>query len=100
MTADDLKAYVSAPESDAEFVGACWTEAEELILDFVGAAIVPDSVIARATLEVGSELFHRRQAPSGFSQFATPDGSAARVARDPMVGAYPLLGRYLGLGFA
>jgi len=57
-------------------------------------------VLERAYLEVGSELFHRRSAPNGVMQFTTLDGSAIRVARDPMVGAYPLLKRFVGFGLA
>ena len=54
----------------------------------------------RAVLEVGSELFHRRNAPNGVAQFAALDGAPIRVARDPMVAARPLLSPYLGGGFA
>ena len=99
MTATDLQGYVGAPDADADFVEQCWTEAETLVNDFVGNATVPNDVTRRATLEVGSELYHRRSAPSGISQFASMDGTPVRVARDPMVGAYPLLRRYLPGGF-
>lgn len=99
MTAADLTAYVGAPPSDDAFVGACWVTAVELVTRYVGGATVPGEITDRATLEVGSELFHRRQAPNGIAQFASPDGGAAvRVARDPMVAAYPLLAPYVGLG--
>lgn len=100
---DDLKAYVGAPDSDDTFVASCWTESTELVDLFCGIAVgdVPASVLQRATIECGSELFHRRSAPNGIAQFATLDGgSAVRVARDPMVGAYPLLTPYIGLGIA
>ena len=96
----DLKGYVGASVADDAFVEQCWTEAAQLVTDFVGTAVVPVSALNRAVLEVGSELFHRRQAPNGVAQFTTIDGSAIRVARDPMVGAYPILQRYTGLGFA
>ncbi|WP_350348018.1 hypothetical protein ABIQ69_15470 [Agromyces sp. G08B096] len=86
--------------TDQEFIEASLTEAEALVVAYVGAATVPQAVLDRATIEVGSELFNRRAAPNGISQFAGPDGSAIRVARDPMVGAYPILQPYLPLGFA
>jgi hypothetical protein len=100
---DDLKAYVGAPDSDNAFVSTCWDQAHELVDLFCGIAVadVPASVLKRAKIECGSELFHRRSAPNGIAQFATLDGgSAVRVARDPMVGAYPLLTPYIGLGVA
>ena len=100
---DDLKAYVGAPDSDNAFVASCWTEAHALVDKFCGVAVadVPASVLQRAKVECGSELFHRRSAPNGIAQFANLDGSSAvRVARDPMVAAYPLLTPYIGLGVA
>jgi len=98
---DDLKAYVGAPASDDAFVADCWTEATALVSKFVGTAAVNADLLQRAKIECGSELFHRRSAPNGIAQFATLDGgSAVRVARDPMVGAYPLLTPYVGLGIA
>jgi hypothetical protein len=100
---DGLKAYVGAPDSDNDFVSDCWTQAHTLVDHFCGDAVsvVPADVLTRAKIECGSELYHRRSAPNGVAQFATLDGgSAVRVARDPMVGAYPLLQVYVGLGIA
>jgi hypothetical protein len=98
---DALKAYVGAPDSDNTFVESCFNEAHLLVDKFVGAVVVPATVLTRAKIECGSELYHRRSAPNGIAQFATLDGgSAVRVARDPMVGAYPLLMPYVGMGIA
>jgi len=96
----DLKAYVNGAEDDLEFIESCEVQAYALVDGFVGTATVPSTVLERAYLEVGSELFHRRSAPNGVMQFTTLDGSAIRVARDPMVGAYPLLKRFVGFGLA
>lgn len=100
LFAADLLAYVNAGAADADFVQECLTEAQVLVGRYVGVAVVPEAVLDRAVKEVGSELFHRRQAPNGIAQFATPDASPVRVARDPMLGAYPILARWLGGGFA
>lgn len=104
MTVADLRAYVNSSQADDEaFLTACWTEARELVWGYVGVHEdrVPTSVMDRAILEVGAELFHRKQAPGGITQFATIDGpSPVRMARDPMLGAYPLLNRWLPGGFA
>lgn len=104
MTATDLQNYVGAPDSDSVYVETCWEEALELVTVYVGTqtpvVAIPDNVLDRAILEVGSELYHRRQAPNGISQFASFDGTAVRVARDPMLSAYPILQRYLQLGMA
>jgi hypothetical protein len=98
---DDLKAYVGAPASDDAFVADCWTEASALVAKFVGTATVNADVLNRAKIECGSELYHRRSAPNGVAQFATLDGgSAVRVARDPMIAAYPILTPWVGQGIA
>jgi hypothetical protein len=98
---DDLKAYVGAPASDDAFVADCWTEASALVAKFVGTATVNADVLNRAKIECGSELYHRRSAPNGLAQFATLDGgSAVRVARDPMIAAYPILVPWVGQGLA
>ena len=87
--------------ADDSLISSCWEEASELVVAYVGAHDVPVRVQDRAVLEVGAELFHRRSAPGGITQFATLDGpSPVRMARDPMLGAYPLLDRFLPGGFA
>ena len=112
-----LKTYVrEAGTTHDAFIESCYDEAVELVGNHVGGpaiteaqiatrtaalALVPTDVVTRAILECGSELYYRRNAPSGITQFATPDGqSAVRVARDPMVGAYPILAPYMAAGFA
>ena len=101
MTAAQLQSYVGAPDSDETFVTSCWDEAVVLVTKFVGTATVPATVLLRAKIECGSELFHRRSAPNGIAQFATLDGgSAVRVARDPMIAAYPILTPWVGQGIA
>lgn len=100
----ELKDYVGAGTPDDDFVASCWDEAQALVDEYIGDAVVNADVLNRAYLECGSELYHRRSAPNGVAQFATLDGgSAIRVARDPLVGVYPLVARWMpagGLGIA
>lgn len=100
LSAASLKAYVRAQQGDDEFVTSCWAQAVQLVDEACEGArtAVPASISDLAKLGVGSELFHRRQAPNGIAQFATADGNPVRVARDPMVAAWPLLRPYVGLG--
>ncbi|MCD5345054.1 hypothetical protein [Agromyces sp. S2-1-8] len=100
MTEADLKAFVGASDTDDDFVSQCWDAASALVTQYVGTNTVPADIVDRATLEVGSELFHRRQAPNGLAQFAAPDGTPVRRPRDPMVAGRPILAPYLPLGFA
>lgn len=113
--APDLIGYVNgSPSGDFEFASTCLVAAIALVARYCGeeeihlaqsdpalsSSGVPKSILRRAVLEVGSELFHRRQAPNGIAQFATDGGAPIRVARDPMVAARPLLAPYLGVGIA
>jgi hypothetical protein len=101
LTSAALKTYVNAPSADDAFITQCWNEAVALVTKFIGTATVPETVVDRARVEVGQELYSRRAAPNGIAQYATFEGaSAIRVARDPMVGAYPLLQPYVGQGIA
>lgn len=102
--ASKLAAYVGAAAGDA-YVADCWVSAQQLVAKHLVsadvAATVPADVLARAVIEVGSELYHRKNAPSGVAQFADLDGySPVRVARDPMVAARPILAPYITGPFA
>lgn len=95
MNWEDLKAYVGASVDDDAFVEDCWKTAQDLVASYVKSNKIPPNVLKRVYLEVGSELFQRRNAPLGVSQYATADGAPARIARDPLAGVYPLLNRYM-----
>lgn len=58
---------------------------------------VPEVILARARLEVGAELFHRRASRNGVVTFGgEPDNLAPlRIARDPMKAAYDILAPYM-----
>lgn len=108
MSSAKLAAYVGLPTENAVTTD-CWEQASALvdgyltgmIVAYVGQTIgVPWRIVERAKLEVGAELFHRKNTKNAVAQFASPDGSPVRVARDPMVAAYPLLRPYIGGGFA
>ncbi|SNS41557.1 hypothetical protein SAMN06309944_0163 [Micrococcales bacterium KH10] len=91
VSAADVLTYAGAGSSDLAVAESVLPVAVALVTTHLGAAEPPETVRDRAVLEVASELFHRRNAPQGISQFGAPDGSVVRVARDPMVAAYPLL---------
>ena len=56
-----------------------------------------DRVIRR--IGQAAELYHRKNTKNGIAQFAVPDmASPIRIARDPMVAAYPILNRFLMRG--
>jgi hypothetical protein len=91
----DLKAYVGASSTDDAYVEECWDTSKDLVASYIASTKVPVGVLKRCYLEVGSELFNRRNAPMGVAQYATYDGAPLNTARDPLVGVYPLLNRYM-----
>ncbi len=100
-TADDLSQYVGANADETAFVALCWARADALVTQYIGSAEVPFAIVDGATLDVGSELYHRRNSPSGIAQFATAgDASPVRLARDPMTSVYAVLARWVGAGVA
>lgn len=97
VTLEEFQAYVGTDETT--FPQECLTAGLSLVERYIGnVTSVPAGVKDQATLIASSELFHRRSAPNGISQFATMDGSAVRVARDPLTAVYPLLLAYCGYG--
>lgn len=94
----DLQQYVNDQGTASEaFITECLTTATALVTTYVGSATVPEAVLKSATLEVGSKLYQRRNAPNG--TYDDPAlGSSPLVARDPMITAYPMLNRYLVAG--
>lgn len=97
MTWENLKSYVNSTSDQDAYVEQCWDEATTLVNTYVRERAVPTDIFDRARIEVGQELFNRRSAPNGIAQFATFEGTQTqRVARDPMVGAYPILNPVIG----
>lgn len=99
MTFEDLMQYVGG--DDSTFIAQCWAEADLMVSVYVAGAFkeIPQEILDRATLEVGAELYNRKNAPNGIQQFASFDGqSAVRIARDPMQAAYAILKPYVVIG--
>ena len=96
-TPDDLLNYVGGNQSDRDFAEKCLAQAIMLVNAYcIRTPEVPEEILDNAYLQVGSELFHRRNAPSGIAQFSSLDGtSPVRVAKDPMTSVYPLLNRWV-----
>jgi hypothetical protein len=97
VTDEQLLDYVGGTQSDLEFVGKCLVQAIMLVNAYcIRTPLIPQEILDNAYLQVGSELFHRRNAPSGIAQFSSLDGtSPVRVAKDPMTSVYPLLNRWV-----
>ena len=95
-TKEQLLDFVGGTQSDLDFVEQCLAQAIMLVNAYCIRTEVPEEILDNAYLQVGSELFHRRNAPSGIAQFSSLDGtSPVRVAKDPMTSVYPLLNRWV-----
>ena len=92
----ELQAYIGTDETGS-FIDSCLSAGTAQVGNYVGSVVtVPDEVHRQSILICASEMFHRRSAPNGIAQFASMDGSAVRVAKDPMGAVYPLLNPYVG----
>jgi len=94
----DLRHYVGAPSSDDAFLERVLGEAAAAMTAYVGSTPIPESVWDGCILLVGSEMFHRRNAPSGITQFVSMDGQGMRMNLDPLTPAYPILDRWVVRG--
>ena len=93
-----LSAFVGADSVEhADLLTNCLAEAMALVDKYVGEVPIPTPVRDRAYIEVGADLFHRRNAPHGISnQFDIHEGgNPLRIQRDPMAPAYPILRRWV-----
>lgn len=104
---EPLRAYVDATsDEDVARVVKDWDRAVEAVTKIVadgGKALgdIPAATLEGAIVDVGAELFARRDAPFGVTTFATDDGAvSARVSADPTVRAKAMLADYLAAGFA
>lgn len=98
--AQTLAAYVQATDKDAVYVADCEEQAAAMVGQFVQENLrtgvtLPAPIQARAELEVGAELFFRREARLGIAGLDTAEGAPVRIARDPMRAAYDLLTPYI-----
>ena len=100
MDFNDLRKYVGATQSadtDA-FVEECWDGAVAFVDRFIGDQTIPVSVRELAILKCGAEMFNQKAAKNGVMNQAGYDGSPVRIARDPMVAAYPVLAPWVVWG--
>jgi hypothetical protein len=96
VTVEEFRLYVGTKE-DSSFVDDCLASGVALVERYIGdVTTVPVNIENQAVLVCASEIFHRRQAPGGVTQFADMNGSAVRVGKDPMNAAYELLRPYVG----
>ena len=103
---EPLGAFVEWPADDPNLVRAAATAAALVLGKVTGnganpaaADAIPDAIGMEACLAVGSELFYRRTARHGMVNLGGEEGLApARIGKDPMALAWPLLQPFLGLG--
>lgn len=98
VTSEDLRVYVGGSASDIDYIEDCLTQAKSLVDAYVATTEVPEDILDNAYLQTGSELFNRRNAPSGVAQFSAFDGQPVRVSNDPMRSSYALLNRWVVSG--
>lgn len=112
-----LQVHVDAKDDQATFIAECAAQAVEFITGRVpnteGGAEVVDGILvpvsevsplgvvlyAREVIDLGADLFYRRQAKNGIVSLNTVDGSPVRIASDPYKAAAARLATLRPLGF-
>jgi hypothetical protein len=80
-------------EPERAYTLECAGHARGLVLDYVGTAIdrISDVKINRAMLEVGADLYSRKQSRGGSSGYEGVEMQSMTIPKDPLRMAYPLL---------
>jgi hypothetical protein len=97
VTSAQLATYIGADATD-EAVQSALTVAVVLVEDVLIEAFrpVPTIVRDRLVLEVGHEVYKRKDSVSGSSQFADySSGQPVAGPRDPLTRVWPVLRRYV-----
>lgn len=102
----DLAAFVEWDAQDPNLVRAANAAAALVRARVTGNEAHPERVDAipepiglEACLAVGAELFYRRTARHGLVNLGGDEAPApARIGKDPMALAWPILGPFLGMG--
>lgn len=97
-----VREYVNAQNAvDVRLANNSAAEADELVSRHIGGKDnphdVPATLIARAVLEVGADLYWRHKSRNGVVQLGSGVEAAGpvRINRDPMTMAYELLSPFL-----
>jgi hypothetical protein len=117
--AEALRTYVDAAAVGpvAEYVTDCANEAiafiariapnttdtqvvDGILQNVAVASPLGDDLYRREVLELGSELYYRRQARNGVVSINALDGAPIRISNDPYKAAEGRLARFVPLGFA
>lgn len=87
--------YVGGNENDdMERAQRVLDTASELVNDFIGNAVVPDSVLDQAVLDTSAAVWHRQGSVSGAVNLGYDD-QVAFVPNDVLRKSIPLLRRYV-----
>jgi hypothetical protein len=96
VTLQDFKDYVGTKDAGT-FPQRCLDAGLAEITEMVGTATnVPATIVDLCVLQVASEHWNRRNAPSGIAQFADGSGQGMRVSLDTKRSIYAQLLPYVG----
>ena len=71
-----LAEYVQAPPEDAGFIDQCEKAATAIVTARTGGAVIPEAVLAAATLEVAANLYNRRTSRRDLGVFGDAETAA------------------------
>jgi hypothetical protein len=95
-----LAQHVGATRAGADretYLKSCATEAIDLVTQIVGQREVPKSILERAMVEAGADLYWRQQARNGVATYESEGAlETVRVGLDPSRSARAVLAPWLG----
>lgn len=97
---NNLKTYIGTSGSeDDNFIQGCFDHAVILLTTATASAFrpIPEGIMDQMVLEVGNELYNRKNAPGAQSQYTQFDGSSVpvRAPRDPLTQVRSILAMYV-----
>ena len=96
VTVQEFKDYVGTKDT-SDFPQLCLDAGLAEVTNLIGAVTtVPADIKDLCVLQVASEHWNRRSAPSGIAQFADGSGQGMRVSLDTKRSVYAQLLPYLG----
>jgi hypothetical protein len=96
VTLQEFKDYVGTKDT-SDFPQLCLDAGLAEVTNLIGAVTtVPADIKDLCVLQVASEHWNRRSAPSGIAQFADGSGQGMRVSLDTKRSVYAQLLPYLG----
>jgi hypothetical protein len=96
VSVEQVADWMRVPDDRVHEIEEFLTAAQEMVDQFVGDTVIPESILDLAVMRVTSNLWNDDGLPVSTNSFYGVDtGNAIPAMRDPMTGAYILLRKWV-----